>query len=67
MSTFKRMTKNPDSGHWENATWIDDYFGSHRYGVEFMDGTIIDPNEVDLEVDDTQDEEDFEIVEEEED
>lgn len=65
MSTFKRKTKNPDSGHWEMATWIDDYFGSHRYGVEFMDGTIVNPNEVDLEVDDD-DEDEVEEIEEEE-
>ena len=49
MSTYKMMTKNPDSGLWELATWHDDHFGKHKYGVEFMDGTIINPEETDLE------------------
>lgn len=35
MSTYSRETKNPDTGEWEIATWIDDYFGSHNYGVRF--------------------------------
>ncbi len=35
MSTYNQMTKNPDTGQWEDATWIDDYFGPHQYGVRF--------------------------------
>jgi hypothetical protein len=40
MSSFHRLTKNPASGEFENAIWIDDYYGRHRYGVQFPDGTI---------------------------
>lgn len=35
MSTFNRQTKHPVTGEWENATWYDDWFGNHRYGVVF--------------------------------
>lgn len=35
MSSFIRATKNPKSGEFEDAMWIDDLFGRHRYGVIF--------------------------------
>lgn len=35
MSSYKKETKHPISGHWETADWLDDYFGSHLYGVRF--------------------------------
>ena len=44
-----KTTKNPHTGKFELATWHDDYYGKHHYGVEFPDGTIIDPREVELE------------------
>ncbi len=43
MSTYQRFTKHPVTGRWENATWIDDYFARHHYGVEFPDGSVFDP------------------------
>jgi len=49
MSTFNRLTKNLSTGKWEVATWIDDHFGRHKYGVKFPDGTIIDPEKQELE------------------
>lgn len=49
MSTYARDTKHPITGEWERAVWLDDYFGPHHYGVEFPDGTIIDPEDVKLE------------------
>lgn len=49
MSTYWQITKNPKTGKWEKATWIDDYFGSHRYGVKFPDGTVINPEKIKLE------------------
>lgn len=52
MSTYSKITKNPKTGKFEEARWIDDYFGPHHYGVEFQDGTVIDPWEVDLETKD---------------
>lgn len=29
------MTKHPRRGEFELATWLDDYFGRHCYGVYF--------------------------------
>lgn len=36
MSNFSRLTKNPDTGEFEIALWLDDYFGPHEYGVLFQ-------------------------------
>lgn len=49
MSSFIRNTKNPETGKFEPAYWLDDYFGNHKYGVKFEDGTVYDPDKVDLE------------------
>ena len=43
MSNFRAMTKANDSvvskypkfKDWQPANWIDNYFGPHRYGVQF--------------------------------
>lgn len=35
MSTFSRQTFHPKKKQWENATWHDDFFGHHHYGVVF--------------------------------
>lgn len=35
MSSFMRRTKNPQTGEFEDAFWLDDYFGWRRYGVSF--------------------------------
>jgi hypothetical protein len=35
-----RRTKNPVTGEYEEAFWIDDYFGRHRYGVRFPSGVV---------------------------
>lgn len=43
MSTYIKKTKNPKTGEYEDAMWIDDYFGSHHYGVMFPDGAVFDP------------------------
>jgi hypothetical protein len=41
MSNFKRITKHPNTGKFEEAEWLDDYFGKHKYGVKFpSDGNI---------------------------
>lgn len=42
MSTFVKLTKHPDTGEWENAQWLDDYYGRHNYGVRFPDGKTFD-------------------------
>ncbi len=52
MSTYMKMSKNPKNGKWEYATWRDDYFGSHHYGVEFKDGEVYDPEKTEIETKD---------------
>lgn len=50
MSTYFQETKHPETGKWERATWHDDHFGKHLYGVQFpSDGKIFDPRDVELE------------------
>ena len=40
MSTFVDTAINPKTGKAQSALFIDDYYGSHRYGVGFKnDGT----------------------------
>lgn len=40
MSCFMQDTINPDTGELEQAEWLDDYFGKHRYGVRFPGGKV---------------------------
>lgn len=44
------MTRHPKTGQWEEATWMDDYFGQHNYGVKFSDGKVFDERYHKLEV-----------------
>jgi len=64
MSTYNEQTKHPVTGKWENATWYDDYFGNHNYGISFPsdnegkdyrgEGFIVyDPREHDMETRET--------------
>ena len=46
MSNFTRATQNPRTGVIEIADWLDDYFGHHRYGVRFEDGSVVPESEV---------------------
>ena len=43
MSTYIRNTKHPHEGNGKfiPALWIDDYFGKHKYGVQFLGSEII--------------------------
>ena len=52
MSTYKAPAIHPDTGEIEMAWFIDDYFGRHRYGVEFSDGKIFPETVVKLPLDD---------------
>ena len=52
MSSYIRNTKRPDTGEFEEAFWVDDYFKHHHYGVIFADGTIVDPRATELESND---------------
>jgi len=49
MSTYSKQTKHPITGEWHEATWIDDFYGSHRYGVQFPDGETFNPEKTKLE------------------
>lgn len=49
MSSFCRETQRPITGEWQQALWIDNHFGAHRYGVQFPDGRVFDPEQVTLE------------------
>lgn len=35
MSTYKKTSRHPIRNDWQWATWYDDLFGSHHYGVVF--------------------------------
>lgn len=47
MSTYQRWTKHPKTKKWHLATWIDNYFGNHHYGVQFTE--VFDPEKKKLE------------------
>jgi len=49
MSTYNKETKHPNTGEWHNATWRDDFYGHHHYGVEFPNGEMFDPEKTKLE------------------
>lgn len=46
MSHFVKDATHPETGKVEQAVWLDDYFGRHRYGVQFSDGQIFREDEV---------------------
>ena len=50
MSTYKAKARNPWTGEIEEATWIDDYYGKHKYGVKFDNGDVADPRIYDVAV-----------------
>lgn len=35
MSSYKKLTKHPETKQFELATWIDNYFGEHNSGIIF--------------------------------
>ena len=39
------VSKNPQSGKWEEAEWLENYFGPGIYGVRFPSGRIFDTRE----------------------
>lgn len=47
MSNFIAPTRYPDEvGKIQPATWLDDYFGPHEYGVRFPDGKVFHEKEI---------------------
>lgn len=58
MSDYLRKTKNPETGKFEMASWMDDYFGKHQYGIKFLGRTeVYREDAVEWEFDDTPEEE----------
>ena len=41
MSSYIKTTVNPDTHAIEEAEWLDDYFGSHEYGVRFPSTGVV--------------------------
>lgn len=37
MSNFIRRTKNPETGKFQDAEWLDNYYGPRQYGVRFLE------------------------------
>jgi hypothetical protein len=55
MSNFIRRTKNPRTGKFEDAYWIDDCYGPRKYGVQFPSQTgTYDARQYDWEFEDAQ-------------
>lgn len=42
MSNYTAPAIHPETGVIQDALWIDDYYGPHRYGVRFDDGKVFD-------------------------
>lgn len=43
MSSYKKMTKHPYTGKFEEAEWLDGYYGKHDYGVKFPSDNKVFP------------------------
>lgn len=43
MSNYHAVTRHPQTGLWEDAEWIDGYFGHYIYGVKFASDMKIYP------------------------
>ena len=43
MSNYLKQTRHPITLEWEDAEWIDNYYGGHRYGVRFKDDQVFNP------------------------
>ena len=50
MSNYKAYTRHPYTKEFSMATWLDDHYGAHRYGVRFPNGDTFNPLTMDLEV-----------------
>jgi len=55
MSTYITRVKNPSTGEFTDALMIDDYFGRHKYGLQFAKTNVVldvDSLDYELEFDD---------------
>lgn len=48
MSSYTAITRHPETGVWEDADWMDNFYGSRHYGVKFADGKVYNPERVKL-------------------
>lgn len=48
MSSFIKKILNPYNGKVEEAEFLDDYFGSHIYGVKFKNGMVYRESEIEI-------------------
>ena len=46
MSSFNSKAINPITKKEEDAEFLDDYYGSHKYGVRFSDGRVYPREEI---------------------
>lgn len=46
MSNFTALVRNKETGDFYTASFYDDYFGRHRYGIE-VEGKILTEDEFD--------------------
>lgn len=44
-----KRTRHPLTGEWDDAEWMDNYFGHHEYGVRFPSGEVFNPREHEIE------------------
>jgi hypothetical protein len=40
VSNYTRRTRHPVTGEFQDADWLDNYFGRWAYGVRFPDGRV---------------------------
>lgn len=48
MSHYQAPAYHPDTGELEEALFLDDCFGKHRYGVKFGDGKVFPVERVEV-------------------
>lgn len=46
MSTYNKITRHPHTGKYQLATWHDDYFAPHVYGVSFPNDKVVYPTDM---------------------
>lgn len=46
MSNYKLSVINPKTKKREEASFLDNYFGKHEYGIEFSDGEVYRYDEI---------------------
>lgn len=45
MSTYEKFTRHPHTGKYSKASYKDDYFGPHMFGVKFEEDPVVYPAE----------------------